>query len=71
MTASFNALDLPRHIHLARVGRGDSGVPHAALVCTVCSGEEETTDTPEALHDLARRFVPRHMECTPVDSDDL
>jgi hypothetical protein len=70
MTASFNALDLPRHISLAREGRGNSGVPHAALVCSVCAGEEETTDTPEALHELARRFVPRHMDCTPADIDE-
>jgi hypothetical protein len=70
MTASFNVLDLPRHISLARAGRSRSGVPHAALVCAVCTDEEETTDTPEALHELARSFVPRHMECTPTAIDE-
>ena len=70
MTASFNALNLPRHIHVERAGRGDRGTPLAALVCSVCSGEEETPDTPEALKELAGRFVRRHMDCTPADIDE-
>jgi hypothetical protein len=70
MAASFNALNLPRHIHVARTGRGESGPPLAALVCSVCSAEEETADTPQALHDLSRRFVPRHMDCTPTSMDE-
>jgi hypothetical protein len=70
MTASFNTLNLPSHIHIERAGRGDGGTPMAALVCEVCSGEEETADTPQALRDLATRFVRGHMECTPAGVDE-
>lgn len=70
MAASFNALNLPRHIHIERAGRGNGGTPMAALVCSVCSGEEETADTPQALRDLAGRFVRRHMDCTPTGVDE-
>jgi hypothetical protein len=70
MTASFSPLNLPRHIYVERVARGNEGTPLAALVCSVCSGEEQTTDTSEALRDLAGRFVPRHMDCTPNEGDE-
>ncbi len=70
MTTRFNPANLPRHIHVERSGRGDGGTPLAALVCSVCGGEEQTPDTPEALRSLAGRFVAGHMECTPVGVDD-
>lgn len=66
MTTGFNPLSLPRHIHVERSGRSRDGTPLAALVCSVCAGEEETPDTPEALRALAGRFVRAHMECTPA-----
>jgi hypothetical protein len=70
MPAPFDPLSLPRHIHIARAGRGTGGTPLAAMVCSVCGGEEATADTPEALRDTAARFVPTHMECTPVVAEE-
>lgn len=70
MTSGFNPLNLPRHIHIERSGRGAGGAPMAAFVCRVCADEEETPDTPEALRALADRFVPGHMDCTPVGVDE-
>ena len=70
MTTNFNPLNLPRHIHVERGGRGSGGRPMVALVCSVCAGEEETPDTPEALRALAGRFVRSHMECTPTGIDE-
>ena len=70
MTTGSNGLNLPAHIHVERSGRGRDGTPMATLVCTVCGGEDETPDTPAALHATAGRFVLAHMDCTPVAIDD-
>ena len=70
MTSRFNPMNLPRHIHVERSGRSRDGTPMAALVCSVCAGEEETPDNDEALRALAGRFVRSHMECTPVNVDE-
>ena len=70
MTTGFNVSNLPRHIHVARDGRGTGGTPMAALVCEVCGAEEHTVDTPEALRESAGRFVPVHMDCTPDVGED-
>jgi hypothetical protein len=70
MTTGFNPLNLPRHIRLEQGGRGRGGVPLAALVCSVCGGEEEAPDTPDALRAVAASFVRSHMECTPIGVDE-
>jgi hypothetical protein len=70
MTTDFNPLNLPRHIRMERSGRTREGMPLVALVCTVCSEEEETPDSPVALRALAGRFVRSHMDCTPVGIDE-
>ena len=69
MTAGFNPLNLPTHIHVDRSGRERDGTPMATMVCGVCGAEEETPDTPAAMRALAGRFVRSHMDCTPVGVD--
>lgn len=70
MTTSFDASSLPRHIRIERGGRTRDGELLATMVCTVCGEDEDTPDTPAALHTLAGRFVRDHMECTPTGVDE-
>lgn len=69
MTTRFDPTNLPRHIHVARAGRGEALTPMAALTCSVCGDQEESVDNSEALREVTRRFVPRHMDCAPITND--